>query len=230
SIVHLFIISGLHINFFFSLIKKIFFRKKKYFLINNFINIIISLIYCYFLSFSISIVRITINCFIKLTNKKLNWVTINSISGLLILLVFPKEAINFGFLMSYLCVITIGLVADNDLNKFLKLITINFFCILITFPIVIQLNGKINIFAIFMSIVYTPITFLSYFWYLFFAWWIPFVKINIVIFKIINSFMNLTVQISFQIEMKKIKSFFLVLYYLFLYLLIFLWWKIQKNI
>ncbi|MDE5617364.1 MAG: ComEC/Rec2 family competence protein, partial [Ureaplasma sp.] len=229
SIVHLFIISGLHVNFFFALIKKIFFKEKKYFWINNSINLIICLVYSYFLNFSISIIRITINCFIKFINKNLNWIKINNISGILILIIFPKESTNFGFLMSYLCVITIGLVSNNNLNKILQLIIVNFFCILVTLPIIIKLNGKINIFAIFLSIIYTPITFFSYFWYLFFAWWTPFIQINTEIFKIISLLINWTIRITFQVQIKKIHSFFIVLYYSLSYFLIFSWWKIQKN-
>lgn len=230
SIVHLFIISGLHINFLFSLIKKIFFRKEKYLFLNNCINICICLIYAYFLNFSIAIIRIMINCIIKLIKKNNSWLTTNSFSGIFILLIFSKEVINYGFLMSYLCVITIGLVINNNLSKLIKAIVINFFCILITLPIIIEINGQINVFAIFLSIFYVPVTFFSYFWFLLFAWWQPFLQINILIFSIINAIMDWTIKITFHIKFEKIQSFIVVLYYYFAFLLIHLWQKLAKNI
>lgn len=230
SIVHLFIISGLHINFLFSLIKKLFFKKEKYWFINNFINVLICIIYSYFLNFSIAILRIMINCIIKLINKKLTWITTNSISGILILFIFPKEVINYGFLMSFLCVITIGLVINNNLNKLVKAIIINFFCILITLPIIIEINGQINVFAIFLGIIFIPIAFFSYIWYLIFTWWTPLLQINIAIFNIIQSIMNWLIQVTFPISINKIEQFWLVLYYFFVFLLINLWQKFSKNI
>ncbi len=228
SIVHLFVISGMHINFLFTLVRKIFFKKEKYTFINNLINILICIVYIYFLNFSIAILRITINCIIKMINKKIKWLSINSISGTFVLLVFPKEVINYGFLMSYLCVITIGLVVKNDLSKLIKVIIINFFCILITLPIIIEINGKINVFAIFLSIIYLPITLFCYFWYLIFAWWIPLLQINMVIFNIIDAIINWTIQITFPISINKLGPFFLTGYYFLVFLLIYLWKKFQK--
>ena len=120
SAVHLFVVSGFHISFLITLIKKIFKKSEK-------IGIIVSFVftgfYVWLLSFSIGALRAFISYFIIMfSNKKLNQLDGVAIAGIITLLIEPLNIFNYSFIMSYLITFVIVLFSKTlkKQNKILQ--------------------------------------------------------------------------------------------------------------
>ncbi len=213
SITHLIVVSGLHINVLLFIFNKMIFLKVKNHYYQSVFQVIFCFIYSYFLAYSISILRITINSIIKLFFNKCDSKKINCYSGMIILLFLKNEVTSYGFLMSYLCSIGICILAFYIRNKLTLTIVINGFCILITLPFVIKMNGKINIFSFFYNYMFACLIIFDYLWFLIFAWFKPFIGINNYLTKSMIDLMHINLDLAVFIVAKPWKTIITAVYY-----------------
>lgn len=213
SIVHLFVVSGLHINFLGLILHKLFFKKVKNKRIILSFDLIFCLFYGYLLAFSISILRIIVNIFIKLINININQEKINYISALVIIFVLPGEILSYGYFMSYFCSIGVVHLYKNIKNKLFLAVFINFYCILVTLPFIANMNKKINVFAFFYNYMYSFIVIFHYFWFILFAWWKPVIFINNYLFNSLNSLILMNLDLSIYINLNFFKNFLQNIYW-----------------
>lgn len=214
AIVHLVVVSGLHINTLFAIIDKTIFYKLKNKTYKHASKVLLCFVYAYFLAYAISIIRILINSLLKTIFKKMEAKNVNYYSGIIVLFLLKNEAINYGFLMSYMCTIGIIVLISLKVNKLTLNILINCFCILITLPLVIKMNGKINIFAFFYNYLYYPIIIFHYLWFLLFAWWQSFYEINIFFTSSLITLMKMNLDLSIFIYVKTWQNWVTATYYL----------------
>ena len=202
SISHLFVVSGLHINILSLLISKLLMWKIKNKRIVLVIDLLISLVFLYFLRFAISIIRIFLNSIIKLVSNKLDNMSVNCLSGIIFLFIFKNDVINYGFMMSYFCTLGILFLLEISTNKVFLSISINALCILITVPFVANMNKRINIYAFFYNYIYSGMIIVQYIWFLCFGWFgfSTFINSLMVIetLKLININWNLSVFIDLR--------------------------------
>ncbi len=213
SITHLIVVSGLHINVLLFIFNKTIFLKVKNHYYQSVFQVIFCFVYSYFLAYSISILRITINGIIKLFFSKCDSKKINCYSGMIILFFLKNEVTSYGFLMSYLCSIGICILTFYICNKLTLTIIINGFCILITLPFVIKMNGKINIFSFFYNYMFTSLIIFDYLWFLIFAWFKPFIEINNYLTKSMLDLMHINLDLAVFITLKPWNSIITSIYY-----------------
>lgn len=167
---HLFVISGLHMNVLALLVTKMLKLCKVPEKAHSYIIIIF--FFCYFLItlYLISILRVLLTYSLSFINKKgkfnLSSLDIYIISVILILLANPYYLINYSFLLTY--IISTSLVVISPLLKFTKIkgfilnnIIMSVNSILVTIPIIININPTINFLSIIYNLFYIP--FVTYF-------------------------------------------------------------------
>lgn len=228
GILHLFAVSGLHIVLFIGLIEKalMFFNMKE-----NKIELISSIfliIYLILTNFSPSVLRASLMYYIALINKKLKLglSTLDVVSIIFILLVMfnPLYIYNLGFNLSFISSTIIVLVGDlfKKYNKYQQVLIMSFFANLVTFPLVININGKINALSpisnvIFIELVETIILPISFFI-------LVFPIFNTLYEYIIIAFNKITLVFSkyFLINLRfpYLNSFSIIIYFLMLFILI----------
>ena len=99
---HLFVVSGFHISFFFSLLCNLFPKRKN---LGLGLSTFICLIYIFLLDFSISATRAFISLLLaKLFEKKLSSFDCLSIPGILFLLIEPLYVYNYSFILTFIMV------------------------------------------------------------------------------------------------------------------------------
>ena len=98
--IHLFVVSGFHISFLYSVVEKICRKKAK---LSVVLGILICLIYVFILDFSISSTRALFSLIlIKLFDKWLNSLDALSLSGIILLFIEPLNIYFYSFIMSFL--------------------------------------------------------------------------------------------------------------------------------
>ena len=103
--IHLFVVSGFHISFFYSLITKLFKKKS---VVGKIIGLIVCSFYVFLLDFSLSATRALISLFInKLFSKYFNKLDAISIAGLILLVIEPLNLFSYSFIMSFVMVYVI---------------------------------------------------------------------------------------------------------------------------
>lgn len=210
SIVHLIVISGYHVNLFCIFFKKIFCNISffKYLL-----PIIIAFVISYLNGFSSSRVRVLAsNIFLSFSYTRLNS---SNLSTILICLVAPKSITSLGVCMS--------LLGSRGIKVFFKLegsghfyenIFSSFFATLYILPFVSYMNEYVSLWAIFYSLLFTPIFMIVYFLSLFFCWFnnldslINFFYLLIANSSKILSYINVEIPIKFMS-----KNYFLITFY-----------------
>lgn len=213
NITHLITVSGLQINILFWLIQKIFFKRLNKPKITNLIELILCTIYAYFLAFSISILRIFTNILIKQFNYK-PYQDNNYYSGIILMFIFKNQVVNYGFLMSYLSVIGIKIIFKLFKNKILLAILINIYCVMITLPFIVIMNGKINIFAFFYNYMFSSILIFEYLFFMLTGWFTWFVHINSWLVNTTIYLIKINVSLGIYIVFKNLKLFTVAIYYL----------------
>ncbi len=155
GISHLFVISGLHINFVLHLWDKL---TKKWcpFWLTCLIRILICLWFGYCLSFSISCVRVLIQSCLKCF-RKWNAKTNLGVSGLIHGFFFNQATSKYGFLFSYGCTGIALLIFETKIHyQFVKTYLTNLLCYLFTLPLVINLNHQINFLSFLFNLLLSP--------------------------------------------------------------------------
>lgn len=170
NIIHLFVVSGIHISILNSLISKLL-RKLR---ITNFIvNITTMLFLCYLSGFSISIIRVIINFIIKTFWKHKNSFNTNLVTSIVINCLFINEVHNYGYLLSIICSLYITFLTNIIKSKIVLYLIINIFTSIIVLAIVNEFNIKINILYFINNMILSNIVLISYFVSLI-TCWIPF--------------------------------------------------------
>ncbi len=166
SVLHLFVISGFHINLLMIIILFIFKKIKIKKTIGQFIGFLIIFIYLYFLDFPISSLRaflFLIFCFInrELLNNKFEKIDILSFVMLILFVYNPFVVFSLSFVFTFLITFSILFIIDvkNKKIKLALIILISYLCSTILF---IYINGWVNILGLINSIIFSPITAVNY--------------------------------------------------------------------
>lgn len=226
GITHLFSLSGLHVGVFALIIMKLL----KIFRIKEFKRICIVfallLVFAFITGYSPSIIRATILFFLVALNKYLKF-NVNTENILIVtfavsLLFKPNDIYNVGFQLSY--IVTYFLIVSNFLFKSKNAIKVSFLIGVIScissLPIIINLNGEINLFSIFNNIIFVPFVSYIIFPLALFTYMFPFMQ-NIFYFFVeimehLSIFLN---DFKLIIVVRNITFMCVVIYYIFLFLL-----------
>ncbi|MGL4343231.1 MAG: MAG0480 family ComEC-like protein [Metamycoplasmataceae bacterium] len=163
GIVHLIVISGFHINFIIIFITKFLKFLKIKDRESNFIALIIILFYLLIIKFPIPALRAYLFSLAIFLNKnlfknKIDNLTFLTLISTLFMLINPFIIFNISFIFSFIISFTIIFMNKITRNKIFKLIII----FMISSPIIIHLNQKINYLSLFYSIFFSPIIIFSY--------------------------------------------------------------------
>ncbi len=220
---HLFVVSGFHIHFLFSLIINIFKKKK----IGMMVAFAFCFFYVYILDFTISSCRALFTLFLsKCFSKFFSTLDCISISGLLFLLIEPLNIYNYSFIMTYIMTFTMVISANivKNQNKILQAFILSFIGFLAMIPIQLLLNYKIN----FISLIANA--FLSYIVLILFMACLIGMPISIIsnnffqfiykpFYKIIEQLSNLSTSITFGSLSFWLILLYYILFFFFLYIL-----------
>jgi len=169
GISHLFVISGLHVNLISLAVSKILSLFKKWISKNHQEIITMSILFFYFVitGFLISVFRVVFGSFLKYLNKKMKLeispVNLLLIQIILMLLYNPLYLFQYSFILSYFIVLSILMVSDflgkskKIKTKIFNQISISLLSILVTLPMVVNINPDINFLAMLYNLFYIPI-------------------------------------------------------------------------
>ncbi|MGL5204968.1 MAG: MAG0480 family ComEC-like protein [Metamycoplasmataceae bacterium] len=166
SILHLFTISGFHINLLMLIILRFFriFKMKEVYA--NYFGLILILIYLYILNFPISSFRaisfISL-CFINKEYLKNKFSKINILTCIMLIMFIlnPYVIFSLSFIYTFLITFAILFVAGIK-NKKMRNISIIFASYLSSIVVSIFVNGWLNLFGIINSVVFSPILVVNY--------------------------------------------------------------------
>lgn len=180
GIVHIITVSGLHISFlisvFYTFLKKIGLNKY----INFSLTSVLILFYLYLCSFSPSALRAGIMGILFMLSNVAGWEydTLNSLgfAGIIICLINPFYALDFGFLMSVFCVLGITLISPVLTKclakvfpfKIASLLAISFSAQIAVVPMLGIFGSIFNLFSFLVNLILVPF-FAVVFPFLFFA-------------------------------------------------------------
>lgn len=169
GIVHILVVSGLHVGF---LIACLYFILNKYKL-NKWISFAIAfiflLVYCYLCGFSPSVVRASVMAIVvllaRLCGRRYDRLTSLGLAGFIIVLSSPLTALDVGFLMSFFCVATIffvypvlaDLLAKIFPRKAAELIAMSISAQLGILPFVSLFSESYNLLSVFANIIVLPL-------------------------------------------------------------------------
>lgn len=236
GIIHLFAISGLHIQLFISLLEKLL----KKINVSNKINkiVIVSFLFFYLIitSWSPSVLRASLMYLLGQLNQsyrfRLSSLDIASLVFILLLVYNPYYIKNYGFLLSFL-VSFIIIIFSPSLNNFSlvkQVLVLSAIIQLATLPVVVNLNNSINLFSPLINVAYIYIVSSIILPLSIILFLVPFFDYLcqpiIVLFIRITIFINKTFAIN--VSFPKFSSWELVT----LFIVVFLWIKFfyKKNI
>ena len=219
---HLFAISGLHVSFFTNILSKGLSKIKVKDKVINTILIIFLMLYVVITNFSASILRASLMYIINIISKKLKLylssADICSLSFIILVLINPLIAFNNGFILSYLVSFTIimasPIVSSYKQNTQIFLISVT--SLLMTLPIIININYKINILSPFINVLFIGlvtlimlpasiiVAFISPLDYLY----SPLIKGFMKISELISKYINLSIRLP------KFSPILIIIYYL----------------
>ncbi|WP_353289586.1 ComEC/Rec2 family competence protein [Ureaplasma ceti] len=234
NIGYLFVVSGFHISLLLNLISRIFCLKKRPFF-RDFCGFCFTVIYGYFLGYSIGILRICLNLLFRVLFRVKDNIILNCWSGLIIGFCFNQELNNLGYLMTFLCSIYINfLMKYLSGHKFALSMLISLGCFFITLPMVLKISPKINVYFLLLNYLYSALIPFIYS-YLLLTFYLP--RFNVWNTQIITGIIRLihmNLAVSSFVYFSKISNYYSVLYYFALeavFFPIFFWKekKLQKN-
>lgn len=228
GIVHLFAISGLHIQFFIMLLSYMFIKLQVSSRISHSFISIFLVVYLIVTHFSPSILRASMMYFFALINKKLNMkfsqLDVASIVFVVLILFNPYYMYHMGFILSFLVCFVIILVGKMVVkyHPIIQTLCISLAAQMITLPVIISMQYQINVLS--------PIT------NVLFVYWVQLIILPASICTVLLPFLQpiyeslivIFIQVSyllsrfFTIPLKigKFSSIALIAYYMILLLLI----------
>lgn len=206
SIVHLFALSGMHLQILYRFIEKfmriVFQDRKKDLLILLFLGI-----YVFSLPYNISFYRAYIMMALqKLSNKKISALDALSMSAIGMIFLNSYCIYHLSFIFSYFISFVIILLHNYKYQSFLIFLG--------SLPIILMTSYQINIMSLVLSIVFLP--FISYFYLGFVAYFIlpnMFLPIQLIFIRLFSMMLTFSNVISFFIPFSKPNLFFLFSYY-----------------
>ena len=168
SILHLFVISGFHINILFSFLNKYTIKIFK----SQFIILALILPYLYLLNFSIPSLKSFIFLLFNLISqrffdKSFDRLTILALVALVILITNPSSIFSYSFSLSMLASLNLELLSKIKISdKILRYSMINLLMFLGILPIILLINYEFNfmavVFNMIMSLIIPPLYLLSF--------------------------------------------------------------------
>ena len=225
---HLFAISGTHINLIVLILHKLLKKVK-------FKNVLISAILFYFMfltNYSASVLRVTIfyylKEFLKLFNINLGSVKILFLTAFIILLINPFMIYSAGFQYSFLITLSILLeskyIRGNYITKIFKISLISF---VVSIPITVNMNYKVNLTSVFLNVLYVP--FISFFVFpvSIITFLIPMLSGVLKLFIFILEFTNnFFANFKLCVTIPKMSILIIFMYYIITYL----WYKFRNKV
>ncbi len=234
GISHLFVVSGLHVSIFVIIISKLtnlMHIKEKY---SDIITIIILFIYLFITNILISVFRVFLSQILKFLNKdkQINTFNLFSINVIISMIIFPNKILSYSFILTYLIsgVIILSKKILEEKSKFIQSLLISIISIFITLPIIININGEINLLSIIYNIFYIP--FVSYLIIplSLIVSILPFLKtIYEVIINLFNSSINYLGSLNSGIIIFPMFSFFFILIYYFILYLVLYYFELKNT-
>ena len=164
GVLHLFAISGLHVNLFISLFVFIFRHFKLKDEIIEKIILIFLFLYLVLTTFAVSIFRASLMYLFQIINKKyfvnfFSSIDVISIVFFVLLLINPYYAYNIGFILSFLVSFIILLLQAllKGKNNSFQIFIISLICNLFTLPVIININYEYNIISPIFNVLYINI-------------------------------------------------------------------------
>jgi len=164
GILHLFSISGMHLNLFIGILlfflNKVSYNKR----INYLIISIFLIIYMLIIGISASILRAILMFIVfsinKLYNLKIKKIDLMLIVLIIVIIINPMFIYDLGFKFSYL--ISFSIILFNKKikkikNKILKSLYVSYLCFSVSFPICITNFYQVNAISIFLNIIMIPL-------------------------------------------------------------------------
>lgn len=226
--IHLFVVSGFHILFFFKLICLIF---KKFKVFKIILGLLICTFYVFLLDFSLSSFRALISLVLSIFFKeRFNSLDRVSISGILFLVIEPLNVFNYSFILTFVMCISI-LFSNNILKKSKTIIRVlgqSAICFLTIIPIQLLLNYKINFISLFTNIILSYIVMIIFVLCLV-GIALSFINGNIFsnVFQAFNHLIEDLSLLPTSLVLGSLKSYMVIFYYLLL--LLFLYQLEHKN-
>ena len=213
--IHLFVVSGFHISFFYSLITKLFKKKS---VVGKVIGLTVCFFYLFLLDFSLSATRALISLFInKLFSKYFNKLDAISIAGLILLVIEPLNLFSYSFIMSFVMVyvITFSNAFLYKKNKIIQTLSLALICFLALLPVQLLINYKLNFISLLTN------TFLSYMVIVIFVLCIIGIPISFIypnLFGFIYDYFNQGIErislLNTSIIFGSVKPWMIIIYYL----------------
>lgn len=193
NILHLFVVSGLHVSIITAIFNKLFSKNK---IIAKFINLTICGLLWYFSNFSLSILRIIIVIllsFFKYFKSYSNFAK-NCLTGIIVSFLFVHNVASYSFILIWLCTLLIHFICEKVNSNVLKYILINVVIFFVTLPIIIYLNKSFNVLGFINNFGFSWLIILIYIFELIFVWIPSFANFNsIFITNLINFFDSLLI-------------------------------------
>lgn len=234
GISHLFAISGFHIMIMYKIISFILskFIKNEY--ITTPIITLFFLFYILFTSFNISILRSSIMLIIMLYSKIYNKLYTSldrlSISLFIVLIINPGYLYQTSFILTYL--ITFVLIITSSItfskHKIISSLKLNTIAFLASLPIVININGSVNILSIILVSVFTFIVGYILIPYMLILLFIPSLY-SIGIIKVFNKMISILSNYHLKIRMPYLNIYFIIIYYILFMLILIMIEEKKKN-
>jgi len=222
SILHLFVISGFHINILFSFLSKYTIKLFK----SEFVILALITPYIYLLNFSIPSLKAFIFLLFDLIsrkyfNKAFDRLTILALVALVITITNPLSIFTYSFTLSMLASINLELLSRIKINnKFIKYFIVNLLMFFGILPVILLINYEFNLMAVlfnmFMSFIVPPV-------YLFSFISLVIQPLQTIMIPIIDGFYFLTdliYQLRIMVIMGKPNSIVVAIYYFNFYLML----------
>ena len=213
--IHLFVVSGFHISFFYSLITKLFKKKS---IVGKIIGLLVCSFYVFLLDFSLSATRALISLFInKLFSKYFNKLDAVSIAGLILLIIEPLNVFSYSFIMSFVMVfvITFSNAFLFKKKKIIQILLLAVICFLALLPVQLLINYKLNFISLLTN------TFLSYVVIIIFVLCIIGIPLSFIypnlfgfIYSYFNNFIEQLSLLNTSVVFGSVKPWMIIIYYL----------------
>ena len=228
GVIHLFAISGLHLQIFTLLLDRLFKKLKLSQRPRTILIIVLLFLYAALINFPASILRaLTLYVFLNLLHlppfkEKINLPTyqILLLSTSFLLIINPHFLYDIGFLYSSLCTFGLLYSKDQTQNKLLKALKTTLIATIWSLPISISLNYSYNLMSPFFNLIYVP--FIEFIFYpccllsFFLPFFLPILKALISILEFLTFIFS---NLSLNLVLPKMSFFVVFIYYLNVYLL-----------
>lgn len=225
NIVHMFIISGFHVDLFWKFINKFLQKFSNKPILNIIIFLLFTISFFVFINVSIPSLRSVLFVVFFYINKnylKNNFSKIEILSFILFIFFIwnPYNLLSWSTIFSFTITFTIYIIQNNKIkNKFIKNITMILIPYFVSVLLIILLNNKFNLLGLLNIIILTPIISFSYIFSFIFIWNKVFINFYFYFLDIaLNELMKLTYEIEINfLNIEKVVALLMFLLFLMKY-------------